>query len=251
MVETFYSTLGVDDDADVQTIRRAYRELVKQVHPDVSDDPDASAQFQRLTTARDTLTDSDERRRYDRLGHESYVAQHVSADVWTTSPADSADSATARPSPSDTDTSRQRTGSGGDYDRTTWLGDAGGPTKAERTATSTYRKRQQRRRHKRATSTATSNEDWQYASETYRSADSTAAERQSGLRSAVRLVRDVGPWLVIHVVFILSAIATAWVTLVQVQNQMALSLPVILFGGVVLAMVIFVSVVHVMLQAYA
>ncbi|QSG09070.1 DnaJ domain-containing protein [Halapricum desulfuricans] len=68
MGESLYSLLGVREDADPETIRRAYRERASDVHPDVSDAPDATRRFKRLTVARDTLVDEDERARYDRLG---------------------------------------------------------------------------------------------------------------------------------------------------------------------------------------
>lgn len=74
MSETFYERLGVSRDASEDDIERAYRDLVTDVHPDVTDDPDASEQFERLTRARDVLTDPTERQRYDRLGHGSYIA---------------------------------------------------------------------------------------------------------------------------------------------------------------------------------
>lgn len=259
MGETFYSALGVDDDADTETIRHAYRELVREVHPDVSDDPDAPERFKRLTTARDTLVDSDERARYDRLGHDSYVAEHVTSDIWANDDADGR-SGTERPSPSRTaetaETSktdkRRARESSDEYDRTAWLGDDGGPTKAERTASSTYRKRQRSARRAGRASTATSNENWQHASRAYQRVDTDArADTQPVWRAALAVLGDVGPWLAIHVVFILSAIATAWVTFAQLNRQVSLSLPM-LFGGVlVVALVVFVSVVHVISQVYA
>lgn len=72
--DTFYDLLEVDGDANEETVRRAYRAQVKEHHPDVSDHPDARARFKRLTLARNVLCDRTERARYDRLGHESYLA---------------------------------------------------------------------------------------------------------------------------------------------------------------------------------
>lgn len=83
MVETFYGVLGVAPDADDQTIVRAYRDKAKDCHPDVSDSPDATAQFKRLTTAKEVLVDEAERARYDSLGHEAYVSQRVECSGWT------------------------------------------------------------------------------------------------------------------------------------------------------------------------
>ncbi|MFU1781692.1 DnaJ domain-containing protein [Haloarcula japonica] len=74
MTETFYEVLGVPIDASTAAIEAAYRERLKETHPDVSDAADAGQATQRLIEARDVLTDEDERARYDRLGHEAYVA---------------------------------------------------------------------------------------------------------------------------------------------------------------------------------
>ena len=73
MTESFYDLLGVPSDADVEEIQRAYRQRIKETHPDLNDDPDASEKTAALVEARDVLTDEDERARYDRLGHEAYV----------------------------------------------------------------------------------------------------------------------------------------------------------------------------------
>ncbi|MDS0221483.1 DnaJ domain-containing protein [Haloarcula sp. S1AR25-5A] len=74
MTETFYELLGVSTDASTAAIEAAYREQLKETHPDVSDSADAGEATQRLIEARDVLTDEGERARYDRLGHEAYVA---------------------------------------------------------------------------------------------------------------------------------------------------------------------------------
>lgn len=79
MTETFYDLLGIPDDAGTPAIERAYRQRIKETHPDLNDDPDASEQTARLVEARDVLTDSDERARYDRLGHDAYVGGEFSS----------------------------------------------------------------------------------------------------------------------------------------------------------------------------
>jgi curved DNA-binding protein CbpA len=77
-METLYDVLGVNPNADPETIRRAYREGAKRHHPDVSGrDPE---QFKRLTTARDVLLDRSERKRYDALGHRRYARYHLGND---------------------------------------------------------------------------------------------------------------------------------------------------------------------------
>ena len=74
MGETFYDVLGVDADASQDDIEAAYRERVKETHPDLNDAPDASDAFQRVQAAEEVLGDPDERARYDRLGHASYTS---------------------------------------------------------------------------------------------------------------------------------------------------------------------------------
>lgn len=75
MPETFYDVLSVPPEASTEEIEAAYRNRVKETHPDVSDAPDAEDEFKRVTRARDVLTDESERATYDRLGHEQYVAE--------------------------------------------------------------------------------------------------------------------------------------------------------------------------------
>lgn len=74
MVETYYDVLGVSPDASVDEIRAAYRERLKETHPDVSDAADAGRRTQQVIQAKDVLTDDAERSRYDDLGHEQYLA---------------------------------------------------------------------------------------------------------------------------------------------------------------------------------
>ena len=73
MAETYYEVLGVSPDASSDEIEAAYRERLKETHPDVSDDEDASDRTKQLIDAKEVLTDADERARYDRLGHQAYV----------------------------------------------------------------------------------------------------------------------------------------------------------------------------------
>ncbi|MEF8790916.1 MAG: DnaJ domain-containing protein [Haloarculaceae archaeon] len=94
---TFYETLGVDEDASREEVRAAYRERAKDTHPDVSDAPDADRRFRRVKRAHDVLSDERERRRYDRLGHEAYLAVEDSRGpgaAGTADPAGSRDRAT-------------------------------------------------------------------------------------------------------------------------------------------------------------
>jgi molecular chaperone DnaJ len=73
MTEDFYDILGVSRDASEEEIERAYREAVREYHPDVSDDPDAEEKFKKAKTAKEVLTDEEQRQMYDRMGHEQFV----------------------------------------------------------------------------------------------------------------------------------------------------------------------------------
>ena len=65
----FYELLGVPRDADDATIKKAFRRLARELHPDVSTAPDAEARFREAAEAYEVLTNSETRALYDRYGH--------------------------------------------------------------------------------------------------------------------------------------------------------------------------------------
>ena len=63
----FYAILGVSRSANKNQIKKAYRNLAKELHPDKNqDDPDAQRKFQDLGAAYEALSDDDKRKLYDR-----------------------------------------------------------------------------------------------------------------------------------------------------------------------------------------
>jgi molecular chaperone DnaJ len=64
-----YELLGVPRDADEATIKKAFRRLARELHPDVSTAPDAEARFREAAEAYEVLTNSETRALYDRYGH--------------------------------------------------------------------------------------------------------------------------------------------------------------------------------------
>jgi molecular chaperone DnaJ len=70
-VADFYDTLGVARDASREDIKRAYRRLARQLHPDANrEDPAAEERFKEVTRAYEVLSDPDKRQRYDMFGDE-------------------------------------------------------------------------------------------------------------------------------------------------------------------------------------
>jgi curved DNA-binding protein len=65
----YCETLGVSRDADEKEIRRAFRRLARQYHPDVNpNDPQATERFQEINEAYEVLSDPEKRAKYDQLG---------------------------------------------------------------------------------------------------------------------------------------------------------------------------------------
>jgi len=294
MDETFYAALGVDADADTDRIRAAYRERVKDTHPDVSDDADAAEAFKRLTEARDVLVDEAARERYDRVGHGTYVREYLDSTVWTSTntgdarPDDRTASGQAGPTgptsgrgASDTRaTAGSETGTAGNYDRYrasdatwddveddhedrsdasgrdthvgedpvdgsagAWPGDqTGEPNSADGVGGAGAGRRGQSRAG-----------GWQRthaATGTYspsgRDPSATGARVSPSVSNVRSSLAEVGPWLVFHAMFILSALVTVWLLLSLSPTVPTLLLGVALFGGTLLA-----SSLHVMSRLYS
>ena len=71
MPTDYYEVLGVARDADDGEIKKAFRTLARQLHPDVnSHDPEAEEKFKAAAEAYEVLSDPERRRTYDAYGHE-------------------------------------------------------------------------------------------------------------------------------------------------------------------------------------
>lgn len=65
----YYDVLGVARNASQDEIKKAYRRLARQYHPDVNKSPDAEARFKEINEAYEVLSDNEKRALYDRFGH--------------------------------------------------------------------------------------------------------------------------------------------------------------------------------------
>jgi molecular chaperone DnaJ len=65
----YYDVLGVGRTSGQDQIKRAYRRMARQYHPDVNKDPDAEERFKEVNEAYQVLSEPEMRSRYDRFGH--------------------------------------------------------------------------------------------------------------------------------------------------------------------------------------
>ncbi|MFW6018309.1 MAG: J domain-containing protein [Halapricum sp.] len=235
MGQSLYSMLGVGEEADPETIRQAYRDRARDEHPDVSDDPNATRRFKRLTVARDTLLDADERARYDRLGHEAYLRQHAHAELFDLAPERTDRPAEPRGTGAATTTGRSTT----DDKRATegggreWWRDRDGPQRDGQSAAGT-------------TAHAT---DMGPAAAWARTSDSASVRRRPRVRQRVsRFVREAGGWLLFHALLLGSAGATGWIIYWSTPPQFAIAGLFAMFG--VFGMAVAATVLHLVSIVY-
>ena len=65
----YYDILGISRKASQEEIKKAYRQLARKYHPDVSKEADAAAKFKEVQEAYDVLSDPQKRTAYDQFGH--------------------------------------------------------------------------------------------------------------------------------------------------------------------------------------
>jgi molecular chaperone DnaJ len=65
----YYEVLGVGRQATEDDVKRSFRRLARQYHPDVNKNPDAETRFKEINEAYEVLSDAEKRAMYDRFGH--------------------------------------------------------------------------------------------------------------------------------------------------------------------------------------
>ncbi len=78
----YYEILGVPRNATKEEIKRAYRRLVLQYHPDRNKSPEAEEKFKEISEAYAVLMDDEKRRIYDMYGHEGLSGAYTREDVF-------------------------------------------------------------------------------------------------------------------------------------------------------------------------
>ncbi|MGB1286172.1 MAG: molecular chaperone DnaJ [Aggregatilineales bacterium] len=69
MPRDYYEVLGVERNASKDDVKKAYRKLARQYHPDVNKADDAADKFKEINEANEVLSNEEKRARYDRFGH--------------------------------------------------------------------------------------------------------------------------------------------------------------------------------------
>jgi molecular chaperone DnaJ len=75
MPKDYYESLGVSRDIDAAGLKKAYRKLAMQYHPDRNSEPEAEVKFKEISEAYEVLSDEQKRSIYDQYGHEGLSGQ--------------------------------------------------------------------------------------------------------------------------------------------------------------------------------
>lgn len=78
MSKSLYKTLEINEGASESEIKKAYRKLARQYHPDVNKDPSAEDKFKEINSAYEILSDKDKKRQYDQVGDGMFGGQNFS-----------------------------------------------------------------------------------------------------------------------------------------------------------------------------
>jgi len=76
MAKSLYETLEIPENASESEIKKAYRKLARQYHPDVNKDPKAEDKYKEINSAYEILSDKEKKQQYDRHGDSMFGGQN-------------------------------------------------------------------------------------------------------------------------------------------------------------------------------
>lgn len=76
MAKSLYETLGINDNADVSEIKKAYKKLAKKYHPDLNKTKEGEEKFKEVSGAYEVLSDPSKKAQYDRHGDSMFGGQN-------------------------------------------------------------------------------------------------------------------------------------------------------------------------------
>lgn len=76
MAKSLYETLGVNEGATPEEIKKAYRKLARKYHPDINKDPEAQEKFKEINAAYEVLSDAQKKAQYDQYGDQMFGGQN-------------------------------------------------------------------------------------------------------------------------------------------------------------------------------
>ena len=78
MAKSLYKTLEISENASEAEIKKAYRKLARQYHPDVNKEVSAEEKFKEINSAYEILSDKEKKRQYDQMGDNMFGGQNFS-----------------------------------------------------------------------------------------------------------------------------------------------------------------------------
>ena len=78
MAKSLYKTLEISESATESEIKKAYRKLARQYHPDINKDAGAEDKFKEINSAYEILSDKEKKRQYDQMGDNMFGGQNFS-----------------------------------------------------------------------------------------------------------------------------------------------------------------------------
>lgn len=78
MAKSLYKTLEINEGASEADIKKAYRKLARQYHPDINKDDGAEDKFKEINSAYEILSDKEKKRQYDQMGDNMFGGQNFS-----------------------------------------------------------------------------------------------------------------------------------------------------------------------------